>query len=48
MHQEVSDLQIDGGKLDHLMGVVKRRRSKLAMPTGTRGGIEVLHRGGLK
>jgi hypothetical protein len=48
VQQEVGDLHVDGRQLDHLLGVVKRRRSKLAMSTSTRSRIHVLHVSRLK
>lgn len=48
VQQKMGDLHGDGGKLDHLLGMVKRRGGKLAMSTGTRRRIEVLHLGRLK
>ena len=48
VQQEVADLHVDGRQLDHLMGVVRRRGSKLTMTTHAGYRIDVLHLGGLK
>ena len=48
VQQEMGDLHVDGGQLDHWMGLVERGGDKRTLATGTRCWIEVLHLDGLK
>ncbi len=45
MEDEMGNVQVDRGQLNHLVGVVRRKRHQLTVSTGTRGGLDQVYLG---